>query len=183
MTATRPVIIGEGRLIRLRVKTVEDAERDYAWRCDPELARYDAARPLTVRFPNFLATLREELQYPTIHRRTFAIDDPATDRHIGNVMYYGYDAFAQEAELGITIGDRDYWGNGYGTDAVRTMLRYLFDDLRLRRVYLHTLSWNYRAQAAFQRAGFKPVRPVSRGGYDFIYMEAYPGDEVEQAAQ
>ncbi|GMU41766.1 MAG: hypothetical protein AMXMBFR23_26320 [Chloroflexota bacterium] len=180
MTATQPRIVGEGRLVRLREKTIEDAERDYAWRCDPELAQFDAARPLTVRFSNFVATMREELQYPTIHRRTFGIEDAATGRHIGNVMYYGYDAFALEAELGITIGDRDYWERGYGTDAVRTMLRYLFDEMRLRRVYLHTLSWNYRAQAAFKRAGFRPVRPVSRGGYDFIYMQAFPGDEVEQ---
>lgn len=182
MTATQPRIVGEGRLVRLREKTIEDAERDYAWRCDPELARFDAARPLTVRFSNFVATMREDLQFPTIHRRTFAIDDPITGRHIGNVMYYGYDAFALEAELGITIGDREYWERGYGTDAVRVMLRYLFEEMRLRRVYLHTLSWNYRAQAAFQRAGFLPVRPVSRGGYDFIYMECRYEDWQEATA-
>ena len=66
--------------------------------------------------------MSEELQYPTQHRRTFAIEDRATDKHIGNVMYYGYDAFLREAELGITIGDRDYWSHGYGRDTVRTTL-------------------------------------------------------------
>ncbi len=171
MTATQPRVVAQGLLVRLREKTIDDAERDYAWRCDPELARYDAARPLTVRFSNFVATMREELQFPTIHRRTFAIEDLESGRHIGNVMYYAYDGFAMEAELGITIGDRDYWGHGYGTDVVRSMLSYLFDELRLRRVYLHTLSWNERAQAAFANAGFRPVRPVSRGGYQFVYME------------
>ncbi|MGE3961393.1 MAG: GNAT family N-acetyltransferase [Dehalococcoidia bacterium] len=179
MTSTRPAVIAEGRLVRLREKHIDDAERDYAWRCDPELAAYDAARPLSVRFSNFVATMSEELQYPTIHRRTFAIEDRASGTHIGNVMYYGYDSVNREAELGITIGNRDFWSRGYGADAVRCMLRHLFHDMRLKRVFLHTLSWNYRAQASFEHAGFRPVRRVSRGGYDFLYMEAFPGDEVE----
>ena len=184
MTSTKPRVVAEGRLVRLREKAMDDAERDYAWRCDPELAAYDAARPLSVRFANFVATMAEELQYPTIHRRTYAIEDRAASRHIGNVMYYGYDSFAREAELGITIGDRDFWSQGYGTDAVRAMLRFLFTEMRLRRVYLHTLTWNYRAQTAFQRAGFRRIRRVNRGGYDFVYMECEPRDlaEAEDAA-
>lgn len=176
MTATQPKLIAEGTLVRLREKTIDDAERDYAWRCDPELAAYDAARPLTMRLSSFVATMAEELQYPTAHRRTYAIEDRATGRHIGNVMYYGYDAFRHEAELGVTIGDRDYWSRGFGTDAVRALLRHLFDELRLRRVYLHTLTWNVRAQQAFTRAGFRRVREVHRGGYDFVYMQAHAED-------
>ena len=187
MTATQPKVIAQGALVRLREKMVDDAEHDYAWRCDPELAAYDAARPMTMRFASFLSTLFEELQYPTQHRRTFGVEDRATNTHIGNVMYYGYDAFLREAELGITIGNREYWSRGYGADTVRTMLRYLFDELRLRRVYLHTLTWNGRAQASFTKAGFHRVRETRRGGYDFVYMEAFPedadgGESAEDAA-
>ena len=174
MTATQPRIVATGRLVRLREKTVEDAERDYAWRTDQELAAYDAARPLTVRFTNFVATLAEELKYPTAHRRTFGIDDLATGRHIGNIMYYGYDAKQREAEIGITIGDREYWSRGLGVDVVQAMLGYLFEEKRLERVYLHTLTWNYRAQKSFERSGFQRIRQVARGGYEFIYMEATP---------
>ena len=182
MTSTTPEVVAQGRLVRLREKHIDDAERDYAWRCDPELAAYDAARPLSVRYANFVATMSEELQYPTLHRRTFAIEALEGGAHIGNVMYYGYDSFAREAELGITIGEREYWGQGFGTDAVRCMLRYLFEEMRLRRVFLHTLAWNYRAQAAFERAGFRRVRRVTRGGYDFVYMEALPEDDEHRGA-
>lgn len=171
MTATRPTIVATGELVRLRAKQIEDAEDDYEWRCDPELAAYDAARPLRASFKTFVSTMREELNYPTTHRRTFAIEDLETETHIGNVMYYGYDPRAQEAELGITIGNRDFWSQGYGTDAVRTLVSYLFEELRLRRVYLHTLSWNYRAQRCFDRAGFQRVREVHRGGHEFILMD------------
>lgn len=177
MTATKPRVLAEGTLVRLREKTRDDAERDYAWRCDPELAAYDAARPLTMKFANYLAMVSEELQYPVSHRRTYAIEDVETGTHIGNVMYYSYDAFKRQAEIGITIGDRDYWSQGYGTDTVRTMVDHLFRELGLRKVYLHTLTWNVRAQVAFERAGFERIRNVSRGGYEFVYMEAYPPEE------
>jgi RimJ/RimL family protein N-acetyltransferase len=60
------------------------------------------------------------------------------------------------------------------------MLGYLFDELRLRRVYLHTLTWNARAQASFTAAGFHRVREVRRGGYDFVYMETFPADVEPQ---
>lgn len=171
MTSTSPRVIVTGRLVRLREKTLDDAPRDYEWRKDPELAEYDAARPMTMPYRNFLATLTDDLSYPSSYRRTFAVEDIETGRHIGNVMYYGYDPMLQEAELGITIGDREYWSRGFGTDTVRSMLRYLFEDRGLRRVYLHTLSWNYRAQTAFGRAGFRRTRHVRRDGYEFEQME------------
>jgi ribosomal-protein-alanine N-acetyltransferase len=174
MTATQPHVVATGRLIRLREKRVEDAERDYAWRADPELAAYDAARPITMSLRSFVASLEEELRYPANHRRTFAIEAVENARHIGNVMYYGYEPRKAAAELGITIGEREYWSHGYGTDTVRTMVRYLFDELELQRVFLHTLTWNYRAQQCFKRVGFRAVDEVHRGGYDFIYMEITP---------
>jgi hypothetical protein len=71
MTSTAEVI-ATGSLVRLREKTVDDAERDYSWRKDPELAEYDAARPITMPFRNFLATLTDDLNYPTSYRHTFA---------------------------------------------------------------------------------------------------------------
>jgi RimJ/RimL family protein N-acetyltransferase len=177
MTSTKPPVVATGQLVTLREKQIDDARLDYEWRRDPELATYDAARPITMSFRAFAATLSDELRSPSLYRRSFAIEDSATGRHIGNVMYYGYDPTRQEAELGITIGDRDYWSRGFGTDAVATMLLYLFRERGLARVYLHTLDWNHRAQAAFSRAGFRHVRAVRRDGYDFLLMEVLR-DEV-----
>ena len=67
--------------------------------------------------------------------------------------------------------DKEYWSRGYGTDIVKTLLQHLFFDIGLGRVYLHTLAWNYRAQAAFSKAGFTEVRSVRRGGQDILLME------------
>lgn len=164
-------VIARGELVRVREKLPGDARSDYRWRTDRELAAYDAVPPLALPFRSWLASFTESLRRPSAYRRSFAIEELAGGRHIGNVMYYGYDAWLGEAELGITIGERDYWGRGYGSDAVRCLLSHLFGGLGLRRVYLHTLASNLRAQHAFRRAGFRRRRSVRRDGYDFERME------------
>ena len=169
--APRPAALAEGRLVRLREKRLGDAARDYGWRKDPELAAYDAVRPIAMTYRAFETTLAEEIRRPSPFRRTYAIEERERGCHIGNVMYYGYDSLLREAELGITIGDRGYWGRGFGPDAVRAMLGFVFPELDLRRMHLHTLTSNLRAQAAFRRAGFRRVRSLRRDGYRFERME------------
>jgi RimJ/RimL family protein N-acetyltransferase len=58
------------------------------------------------------------------------------------------------AMLGLAIGDPAYWGCGYGSDAVRLVLRYGFEELNPHKVWLTTSGFNVRAKRAFARAGF-----------------------------
>lgn len=182
MTATAPRVVATGTLVLLREKQLEDASQDYEWRKDPELAAYDAARPLSMSLRAYVATVADEIETPSLHRRSYSIDTLDDGRHIGNVMYYAYDRNLREAEIGITIGDRDYWSQGYGSDAVKVLLEHLFDEMNLNRVYLHTLTWNDRAQQAFTRAGFSSVRELRRSGYDFVLMEVVREQFVAQRA-
>ena len=91
-------------------------------------------------------------------------------------MYYDLDTVNREAELGIVIGDRDYWSDGYGYDSVTTLLDHMFNARDLKRVYLHTLEWNTRAQRSFSKSGFNPVKPVRRMAHDFILMDVLRDD-------
>ena len=159
-----------GEKVVLRDKSVADTARDYAWRTDEELCRLDAATPLHMAFPEFLMFSVDELEYPTPRRRRFAIDT-LDGKHIGNCMYYDINEAASECELGIMVGDRDYWDKSYGADAVRTLLDHIFTATRMKRVYLHTLDWNLRAQRAFARAGFLPCGRVTRSDKTFILMD------------
>ena len=86
-------------------------------------------------------------------------------------MYYDIDNVRRQTELGILIGDRDYWNKGYGTDAVDTICKYIFESTDFKRIYLHTLIWNKRAQKSFAKSGFEEVREVTKEGYDFLLME------------
>jgi RimJ/RimL family protein N-acetyltransferase len=81
------------------------------------------------------------------------------------------DAIRREAELGITIGERGYWSQGYGRDAVATVVRHIFRTTGFRRVYLKSLEWNERAQRAFEHAGFRTCGRLRRGDSVFVIME------------
>ncbi len=170
MTTTVEGEVARGEHTVLREKRLGDAREDYRWRTDAELARYDAARPFAASFDDYLALYRDELRYPSPYRRTLAVED-AAGCHIGNVMYYNIDTIRREAEIGITIGERSYWSRGYGTDAVRTLVRHILGTTGFRRVYLKTLDWNVRAQRAFEKAGFRVCGRSRRGGNTFVVME------------
>ncbi|PZC41817.1 MAG: Protein N-acetyltransferase, RimJ/RimL family, partial [Chloroflexi bacterium] len=143
-----------------------------------ELSRLDATRPMSMSYEDFLRYSKEEMQFPNYRSKRLAVET-LEGIHIGNIMYYDLNTQNRQAELGIMIGDKDYWSSGYGTDTVNTLLQHLFTILELDRVYLHTLSWNYRAQASFTKSGFKLIRNVKRGREDFILMEVLRSDWEE----
>ena len=172
----------QGVRVLLRDKRLADAELDYIWRSDPELAKLDAAYPLTMNYDRYLKIFQDQLRYPTPGSHHFAIE-VAAGKFIGNCMYYDLDSVNREAELGIVIGDRTYWSGAYGYDAVVTLLEFMFSQRNLKRVYLHTLKWNQRAQKCFARCGFCPVREVRRMGQDFLLMEVLRDDWLERAEE
>lgn len=82
----------------------------------------------------------------------FAIE--ADGQFIGQCALFHFDYTAQTCELGITIGDKNYWGRGYGRDAVRVLLDYAFRLRNLRRVHLTVNGNNARALGAYRACGF-----------------------------
>jgi RimJ/RimL family protein N-acetyltransferase len=159
-----------GTKIRLREKKLTDARNDYRWQTNPELVRLDAMPLLTVSFPRYLLDYAAMLRNPSPKRRTLAIE--TWDRkHIGNCVYYNMDGEKREAELGIMIGERDYWDRGYGTDAVATLVDYIFHETGLQRIHLKTLDWNERAQRCFLKCGFTPCGQMMKNGHQFLLME------------
>ncbi|MEE2686693.1 MAG: GNAT family N-acetyltransferase [Chloroflexota bacterium] len=172
----------QGVRVILRDKQIEDSELDYRWRSDPELAKLDAAYPLTMNYDRYVKMFEDQLKYPSPGSHHYGIE-VAGSKLIGNCMYYDLDSVNKEAELGIVIGDREYWSGSYGFDAVVTLLEHMFVVRDLKRVYLHTLEWNDRAQSCFSRCGFNPVRNVRRMGHDFILMEVLRTDWQQNARQ
>ena len=175
MTAAVEGELARGTLIVLRSKRIEDVDLDYAWRRHPELAAFDATRPYNGGLSEYLSILTDELTYPSPYRRALAVED-FEGNHIGNVMYYNLDRDKRETEIGITIGVREYWGRGYGTDLMAVFTDYLLNELAVERVYLKTLDWNYRAQRCFEKAGYRRTGTSRRGDYNFILMEIRKAD-------
>ncbi|MBI4186852.1 MAG: GNAT family N-acetyltransferase [Chloroflexi bacterium] len=171
-----------GTKIRLRSKSLADAPLDYAWQVDPELAWLDATDPLNCAFSDYIADYASDLRYPDLKRQRFAIET-LDGKHIGNCVYYNVENTKRAAELGVTIGNRDYWGKGYGTDAVTALVNYVFRHTRLNRLYLRTLESNLRAQVSFGKCGFVPYGHMERDGYCFILMEMYRKEWEERQTQ
>lgn len=139
-----------GEKVSLRGVTREDLPVLLAYCNDPEvdLAAGDLPSPVSMeRLEKWYQGLVE--QQPV---RRFAID--VDGRIIGTCLLQNVDETAGHAELGITIGDQDSWGHGYGRDAIRILLDYAFRLANLRRVWLGTHAENDRAIRAYRSVGF-----------------------------
>ena len=171
--------VATGSSIVLRRKRLADAWDDYAWETDPELAYLDAAPVLTTAFSRYLADYDWELRNPRTSSRQLAVDT-LDGRHMGNCSYYNISKFTSETELGIMIGDRNYWNKGCGTDIVTTLIRHIFNQTELKRIHLKTLESNIRAQKCFQKSGFKQYKLSIRSKFNFVLMEIHRSQWQEQ---
>lgn len=106
----------------------------------------------------------------------FMIQRLEDDRKIGLINLSGFNWLVGNAWVGIGIGERDLWGKGYGTDAMRILLRYAFTELNLNRVTLDLFEINQRGLASYKKAGFTEegrspkVLSIAGDRYDLIFM-------------
>jgi RimJ/RimL family protein N-acetyltransferase len=106
----------------------------------------------------------------------FSIHRLEDDALIGMVDLSGVDWVTGSAWVGIGIGDPDFWGKGYGTEAMRLILDFGFGQLNLRRVSLNVFEYNQRACQSYRKCGFQEEgrlrQWMQRGGerHDLIYM-------------
>jgi len=170
--------------IRLRPFTREDLPRLKEWKEDEELAAY-----LGLKLPG------EEVDYyrrceRLLGERTsriFAIEDEK-GHLIGEVELNQITWRRRQAELHICIGDRKYWGKGYGTEAVRAVLNLAFIEMGLESVYLRVYRHNKRALRCYEKCGFKTeavlknrFRSKVGRGYDILLMSISAADFVPSA--
>ena len=170
-----------GSKVKLREKKLGDVRNDYRWQSDPELAKLDAAPTLSMYFSIYLLDYATEIHRPKFNKYPLAVET-LEGRHIGNCTCYDIDEKKYEAQLGIIIGDRDYWDKGYGADAVSTMVDHVFLTTSLHRLYLKTLESNLRAQKCFQKCGLTSYGRTTRDRFDFVLMEIHRRRWEEQLA-
>lgn len=160
----------EGRLVKLRPMAVDDAPRFADWYSDRDVTRY-----LTMRYGMSLASeeawLREQTSVPMAYENAIFSIDTNEGRHIGSTGLHRTSPEDRSAWLGITIGDKSYWSRGYGTDAVRLLLRLGFEEMNLHRVDLTVDASHEAGRACYRKCGFveearlRQARYV-RGSYD-----------------
>jgi len=125
------------------------------WNLDTEYFRYLDSDP---------PRLRSEKQLKDWFEKDLDKDDPKSvffmirtkdgEKPIGFVALFDLYWNHGDAMIGIGLGEREYWGKGYGTDAMRVLLRYAFMEMNLRRLTLLVFGYNPRAIRSYQKCGF-----------------------------
>ena len=166
-----------GRKINLRSFEYRDLAGMVRWNNDGEVEAFvDCDLPKTL--PE--CELWFQNNVPSRDYRIFAIEDRAGNL-IGDLELDHISWRNGEAELRIRIGEKDYWNQGYGTDAVRSILRLALNELGLRRIYLKVYRFNTRAIRCYEKCGFRRQgvlkrRVKSAGDWkDIILMSLHYG--------
>jgi RimJ/RimL family protein N-acetyltransferase len=163
----------DGRVVTLRHHRPENLPAVRRWYGDPELAkltRYQTRPMSSEEVDHFFRTRllsRDALAY-AIHVRE-------TGRLIGVTTFSALDPDNGSALYHITIGERDAWSRGYGTEATELMLEHAFTRLNLHRVALSVFSFNQRAIRSYEKAGFR----IEGRLREAIWREGRFWDEVQ----
>ncbi len=163
-----------GKLVRLAALDPDQVAEPFAhWNQDSEYQQLSNSDPANLYTPK---QIKEWMEKHVNEFYGFSIHTLEGDHMIGNVDLNGVNWVARDCWVGIGIGDRDYWGKGYGTEAMQLAVRFAFAGLNLNRVSLDVFEYNQRAYKSYLKAGFKEEgrmrQWMQRGGdrYDLIYM-------------
>jgi RimJ/RimL family protein N-acetyltransferase len=152
----------------------DDADKYTNWLNDPEVSVHLSVFSQMLSLPNereFLDKTTKEGNY------IFGIIDIANDQLIGNCGLVALELIDKTAEYGIFIGDKSYWGKGYGEEATNLMLDYAFNVLNLNNIMLRVFDYNKRGIKCYEKCGFKTIgrrresKIIAGKKIDVIYMD------------
>ncbi len=140
----------EGKKVSLRVLENKDLSKIEEWGQNPEVSQY-----LNGSYKKEILEASKEKPNDMLKKRNtrvFAIE--VNKKLIGHVKLDQIIWRKRNAELSICIGDKDYWGSGYGSDAIYTILNYAFEKMNLDYIYLRVCGYNKRAIKCYKKCGF-----------------------------
>jgi RimJ/RimL family protein N-acetyltransferase len=142
----------EGRTVVLRRHVPGNLEAYRRWYTDPEVAHYARYQNGPMRPEEIDRFFQSRALGPDA--LAMAIHVRATDRLIGTCAFSQLDGDHGSALFHITIGEKDAWGHGYGTEATQLMIDHAFGTLGLHRIALGVFEFNERAIRAYATCGF-----------------------------
>ncbi len=150
-----------GDRIYLRPIEPEDLPLIQRWINDPEIRILEGEV-----LPTSISDEKEWLEnlYKDKSKVWFVVALKDNDKMIGTGGFLRIYYIWRNADLSIMIGEKEEWGKGYGTEAIRLLLNYGFEALNFHRISLGVFDFNKRAIRAYKKAGFKK-EGVLRDGY------------------
>jgi RimJ/RimL family protein N-acetyltransferase len=167
----------KGSLVRLAGIDPDEVSKFFAqWNRDSEYMRLLDTDPPRLHSSKSIKEWIEKDFENNKDMYWFAIRTLEDDRLLGDITLSVINWGSREAFAGIGIGAREFWGKGYGTDAMRLLLRYGFIELNLRRISLTVFEFNQRALRSYEKVGFqlegRQRQFMRREGrrWDILYM-------------
>lgn len=164
-----PFLSGD-RIYLREVRPADVGETYYRWMNDPQVTRFLESK----FYPNPVEKLREYVAGKLGDRDNvfLAIVLKKGDRHIGNIKLGPINWIHRLGDIGLLIGEKDCWGQGYATEAIRLVAGYAFHTLNLHKLTAGCHAANQGSLKAFQNAGFVIEGVRKRHVYcDGIYMD------------
>ena len=143
----------KGEKVHLAAVNKDDLPLYQKWFSNSEFQRLlsgDVAMPKTLDS----VTAWYEGQAKNEDEFVFGIRTLEDNTLLGTCSVFDFNHASRNGTVGIYIGDPDNWGKGYGSDAMRVLVRFGFMDLNLHRIELHVFSYNARAIKAYEKVGF-----------------------------
>lgn len=147
-----PFLIGE-RLYLRRIERSDLAGAYFQWLNDQEVTRWMQ----NGLFPNSPEAM-EAYYVSTATSQSdvvFAVVMKEDDRHVGNLGLHRIHATFRSAEVGVLIGDKQVWGQGVATEAIRLLCDHAFRRMNLNRLFAGAAAPNVGSIRAFEKAGFQ----------------------------
>lgn len=144
-----------GKLVKLRAYKEEDIEKAVEFINDEEVKKF-----LDSNIP-FPMTKWQEEEWVRSRKANadftydFAIEDLETGKYIGGCSINECDVKNRTCTIGIMIGDKDYWSKGYGSDSLKVLIKFIFEEVNMNKIKLKVFSFNTRAIACYKKVGFK----------------------------
>lgn len=172
-----------GKKVILRQGCEKDLFYLHSWYNDKELNKLAGWTEGKLGTAQLRMNLLKGFGYDPMNLIIETIDE---GKPIGTIQLYDFNEVDQSCKLGIRIGDRDYWGKGYGEDAIKTLLRYAFYELDIFRVSLKLYEYNERASRCYLKCGFKYEGRTRKSAfidgkfYDEIIMGVLKSEFISQ---
>jgi RimJ/RimL family protein N-acetyltransferase len=173
-----------GKLVALRRPDPNDLPSVVRWYQDREVARLTRYQARPMNSAEVQRVFEQRMLAPDA--LAYSIAELPDWRLVGFTTFSALDGDNGSVMFHITIGERDAWGRGLGTEVTELMLGHAFERLGLHRVGLSVFSYNLRAIKAYQKAGFKIEgrlrEAIQRDGryWDEIQMGALAGEWFER---
>ncbi len=144
-----------GEQVNLRAVERSDALVLHRWLNDPAVMAYWGAPDHTISLSAVQRRVEGYLEEEArLGRPACLIVETLDGEAIGQVILSRYRPAAGSVELAIMIGEAAWWGQGYGTDALRAAIDACFDAWNLHRIWLRSEASNERAHRLYARCGF-----------------------------